>query len=293
MKKSGFVTIIGRPNVGKSTILNSIIGEKIAIVSPRPQTTRNSITGILNTDDAQMIFLDTPGYHKSRSKLGEYMVNQINDSLVSTDVILFVCEPLLEVREIEKEMLANYVGKKVILVINKIDTTNSSELAKSITAYSQAFDFTAVVPISALKDSDVSIVISEVLKLLPEGPMYFPEDMITDQPEKVIMAEILREKALRLLSDEVPHGIAIVIERYKERENSDIIDIDATIFCEKDSHKGIIIGKNGDTLKKIASNARFEMERFLDCKINLKCWVKVKSDWRNNEFMLRNFGFGR
>ncbi|MBE6903397.1 MAG: GTPase Era [Ruminococcaceae bacterium] len=292
-KKSGFVTIAGRANVGKSTLLNLLVGEKVAIVSHRPQTTRNSITGILNTDTAQIVFVDTPGMHKPKTKLSEFMVKNIKEALTDTDIVLFVVEPKNSASEIDLSLLESFKasGQQVILIINKTDTISATEVAELITTFNSLFDFASIIPTSAKGGKDRELIISEIEKLLLPGAIFFPEDMITDQPEKQIAAEIIREKALKSLSDEIPHGIAVEIESFKEREESDILDISAVIYCERQSHKGIIIGKNGKMLKLIGSRAREDMERFFDCRVNLQCWVKDKGDWRNNDRMLKNFGY--
>lgn len=294
-KKSGFVTIVGNPNVGKSTLLNLLTGEKVAIVSHRPQTTRNSITGILNTDTAQIVFVDTPGMHKPKTRLSEYMVKDIKSALMETDVVLMVTEPDDRDFETEKSMIESFkaAGQRVILIINKTDTVNAPEIAGLINKYKNLCDFDAIIPTSAKGGKDRELLIAEIEKLLDLGPLFFPEDMVTDQPEKQIAAELIREKALKSLSDEIPHGIAVEIEKFKERESGEILDISATIYCERESHKGIIIGKNGKMLKLILTRAREDMERFFGCKINLQCWVKQKSDWRNNDRELKNFGFSK
>lgn len=294
-KKTGFVTIVGKPNVGKSTLLNLLLGEKIAIVSHRPQTTRNSITGILNTDTAQIVFVDTPGMHKPKTKLSEYMVRDIKNALTDTDIVLMVTEPDSKNFDTEISLIESFksAGQRVILIINKTDTVDAKDVAELILKYGSLADFDAVIPTSAKNGKDKDLIISEIEKLLELGPLFFPEDMLTDQPEKQIAAEIIREKALKSLSDEIPHGIAVEIEKFKERETGDILDISATIYCERESHKGIIIGKNGKMLKLIASRAREDMEHFFDCKVNLQCWVKEKGDWRNDDRMLKNFGYGK
>lgn len=294
-KKSGFVTIVGKPNVGKSTLLNLLIGEKVAIVSHRPQTTRNSITGILNTDTAQIVFVDTPGMHKPKTRLSEYMVKDIKTALSDTDLVLMVTEPGEKEFETEQSLIESFkaAGQRVILIINKTDTINANEEAELIIKYSSLNKFDAIIPTSAKSGKDRELILNEIENLLDIGPAFFPEDMITDQPEKQIAAEIIREKALKSLSEEIPHGIAVEIDKFKERETGDILDVSAIIYCERESHKGIIIGKNGKMLKLIASRAREDMERFFDCKVNLQCWVKEKGDWRNNDRQLKNFGFGR
>ncbi|MDF2523935.1 MAG: GTPase Era [Clostridiales bacterium] len=292
--KSGFVTIIGRPNVGKSTLLNKLSGEKIAITSDKPQTTRNTIKTVITKEDCQIIFLDTPGIHKPKTKLGEYMVNVAQSTLGEVDVILFLTEST-ETKPGSGDMFIleqlKTLKVKKFLVINKIDLVKKDQLLPLISSYKEIIDFDAIIPISALNDEGTEIVIKEIKARLPEGPKYFPEDMLTDQPEKNIVAELIREKALRLLSDEVPHGAGVEVISFKEREGKDIIDIQATIYCEKDTHKGIIIGKEGKMLKKIGSLAREDIEKLLGTKVFLELWVKVKPDWRNNDLMLKTLGY--
>ncbi len=260
--KSGFVSLIGRPNVGKSTLMNSLIGEKIAIISSKPQTTRNKIQSILTNEDYQIIFIDTPGIHKPKSKLGDYMVKSAETTLNNVDVVLYLVEPYEKIKDSDKAILERLekVKTPVFLVINKIDMFEKSELLKVIDAYRSVYDFKEIIPISALKGQNKDELLSSIVKYLPEGPQYFPEDMITDQPERQLVAEIIREKALYLLQDEIPHGIAVEITSMKKRDNKDMIDVDATVYCERDSHKGIIIGKQGSMLKKIGSNARRDIE---------------------------------
>lgn len=290
---SGFVSLIGRPNVGKSTLMNLLIGEKISIISSKPQTTRNKIQTILTTDTMQVIFVDTPGIHKSKSKLGDYMVKSAETSLNDVDIVLYLIEPYEKIKDSDKAILERLkkVETPVFLVINKIDTINKPELLKVIENYSKEYDFAEIIPLSALKGKNQETLLENIEKYLPEGPKYFPEDMITDQPEKQIVSEIIREKALYLLQDEIPHGIAVEITSMKCRKDKDIMDIEATIYCERDSHKGIIIGKQGSMLKKIGSNARRDIQRFLGNQINLQIWIKVKKDWRDSDFLLRNFGY--
>lgn len=290
---SGFVSLIGRPNVGKSTLMNLLIGEKISIISSKPQTTRNKIQTILTTDTMQVIFVDTPGIHKSKSKLGDYMVKSAETSLNDVDIVLYLIEPYEKIKDSDKAILERLkkVETPVFLVINKIDTINKPELLKVIENYSKEYDFAEIIPLSALKGKNQETLLESIEKYLPEGPKYFPEDMITDQPEKQIVSEIIREKALYLLQDEIPHGIAVEITSMKCRKDKDIMDIEATIYCERDSHKGIIIGKQGSMLKKIGSNARRDIQRFLGNQINLQIWIKVKKDWRDSDFLLRNFGY--
>lgn len=290
--KSGFVTIIGRPNVGKSTLLNALTGEKIAIVSNKPQTTRSKILTILTDDSSQIIFVDTPGVHAPRTKLGEYMNRVVTDSVDGVDAVLFVTEAGQKLMNNEKEILSDLFKKKipVILIINKADTLkNKEDLLAQIADASECGDFTSIVPISALRKDGVNSVLEEIKKLLPLGPMYYPDDMITDQTEREIVSEIIREKMLRLLDKEVPHGTAVEVESMKEGES--LTKIGAVIYCEKASHKGIIIGKGGEMLKKIGSYARTDIEKLLDKKVFLELWVKVKEDWRNSNFLLKEFGY--
>ncbi len=293
--KSGFVTIIGRPNVGKSTLLNRFIGEKIAIISEKPQTTRNKIMAIHTEEDHQIIFIDTPGIHKPKNKLGEYMVKVSEDSLNEVDAILFVVEGDKSLSNSDKKIIESFerINTPVILVINKVDLVGKEELLPLINQYNKLYDFHALIPISALKNSGIESISEEIKKLLPPGPQFFPEDMITDQPERQIVAEIIREKILRNLSKEVPHGIAVEVMSMKNKEDSIIVEILANIYCEKTSHKGIIIGNKGEMLKRIGSKARMDIERLLGSKIYLELWVKVKKDWRNNDFLIKDFGFDR
>ncbi|MBC8062169.1 MAG: GTPase Era [Clostridiaceae bacterium] len=292
MFKSGFVTILGRPNVGKSTLMNYLMGEKLSIVSCKPQTTRNNIQTILNGEGYQMIFVDTPGIHKPKHKLGEFMVKLAEDSVKDVDLILFLTTPDVEMGRGDIYILDQLREKKipVILVMNKIDENTQDRVAKSLQNYAEVFSFTEVVPISALKGKNVQDLLTCMLKLMPEGPQYYPADMITDQNEKFIISEIIREKALRLLSEEVPHGIAIDILSMKKNEK-DIYHIEAELICEKDSHKGIVIGKNGSMLKKISQYSREDIEKFLGLKVNLKIYVKVRKEWRDNSLFLREFGY--
>lgn len=294
--KSGFVTLIGRPNVGKSTLMNQLIGQKIAITSNKPQTTRNRIQTILSTEAGQIIFVDTPGIHKAKNKLGEYMVAVAERTLNEVDVVLWLIEPSAFVGPMDKHIVKTLekVKTPVILVINKIDTVKKEEILAIIDAYKNLGEFAEIVPVSALKGENKEALLSVLYQYLPEGPMFFDADMVTDQPERQIAAELIREKALRLLNDEIPHGIAVYIEGMKERKGNSrsvIVDIDAVIVCERESHKGIIIGKKGDMLKKIGTRAREEMENLLDSKVNLKLWVKVKKDWRDSDFLLKNYGY--
>ena len=279
--KSGFVTIIGRPNVGKSTLMNHLIGQKIAITSNKPQTTRNRIqTVYTDMERGQIVFLDTPGIHKAKNKLGEYMVNVAEHTLNEAGE-QHIIEQLKKVKT------------PVILIINKVDTVDREKIVEYIDTYRKVYDFAEIIPASALRAKNLDTVIDMIFKYLPYGPQFYDEDTITDQPERAIVAEIIREKALHALDDEIPHGIAVYIDRMKGRKGQNIIDIDATIVCERDSHKGIIIGKGGAMLKKIGSNARYEIERLLDTKVNLKLWVKVKKDWRDSDFLIKNFGYNK
>ena len=292
--KTGFVALIGRPNVGKSTLMNRLIGQKIAITSNKPQTTRNRIQTVYTEERGQIIFLDTPGIHKAKNKLGEYMVNAAKQTMNDVDVVLWLVEPTTYIGAGEQQIAANLKNckKPVILVINKVDTVKKEEILKFIDAYKNIVRFDEIVPVSALKGQNTDDLIDAIFKYLPYGPMYYDEDTVTDQPMKQIAAELIREKALRCLSDEIPHGIAVTVERMSERlDGSNIIDIDATIVCERDSHKGIIIGKGGEMLKKIGSAARFEIERMMDMQVNLKLWVKVKKEWRDNDLLMKNYGY--
>ena len=291
--KSGFAALSGRPNVGKSTLMNRLVGQKIAITSSKPQTTRNRIQTVYSEERGQIIFLDTPGLHRAKNKLGEYMVNVAERTLSEVDVLLWLVEPTSYIGAGEQAIAEKLktVDIPVILVINKIDTVKKEEILKFIEAYRNILDFSQIVPVSALKAEHTDRLIDVIFQYLPEGPMYYDEDTVTDQPERQIVAELIREKALRLLSDEIPHGIAVQIERMKERPGGKLIDIEATIICERDSHKGIIIGKQGAMLKKIGMQARAAAESLLDAQVNLKLWVKVRKDWRESEAMLKNFGY--
>ena len=293
--RSGFVTLIGRPNVGKSTLMNRMIGQKIAITSNKPQTTRNRIQTVYTDERGQIIFLDTPGIHKAKNKLGEYMVSVAERTLREVDLILWLVEPTTFIGAGERhiaEQLKN-VKTPVFLVINKIDTVAKAEILTFIDAYKDIADFAEIIPVSALKGENTDELLESMFRYLEAGPQYYDEDTITDQPERQIVSELIREKALRNLNDEIPHGVAVAIDRMKERPGGTLIDIDATIVCERDSHKGIIIGKGGSMLKKIGSNARYEMERLLDTQVNLKLWVKVRKDWRDSELMMKNFGYNK
>ncbi|MBS4959737.1 MAG: GTPase Era [Clostridiales bacterium] len=291
--KSGFISLIGRPNVGKSTLMNRFIGEKIAIISPKPQTTRNKVQSILTRDDFQGIFIDTPGIHKPKHKLGQYMVKSAETTFGEVDIVLMLIEPTDHIIESDQYVIEKLTKVKtpVILVINKVDAVDKALLMKTITIYSDLYHFAEIVPISAMKGENIETLLQVIKKYLPEGPMYFPPDMVTDQPERQIVSEIIREKALRLLQDEIPHGIAVEVMSMKKRENQDLVDVEATIYCEKDSHKGIIIGKQGAMLKKIGSRARIDIQNLLGSAIYLQLWVKVKKDWRDSDFLLKNFGY--
>lgn len=292
MSKTAFVTIAGRTNAGKSSLLNAIVGEKIASVSSKPQTTRTRITGIRNIDDVQLVFFDTPGLHKPVNKLSEHMLNTVRESVSDIDAVVFVQDCTKKINEQEINLLKslNKSRMPVILVINKIDLIKKEELALCITQISSKADFQAVIPVSVTENNGIDIVIDEITSLAEDSVHYFPDDMITDQPEKVLAGEMIREKLLELLKDEVPHGIAVGVEQMTEREDKEILDISAVIYCERDSHKGIIIGKGGAMLKKASTAARIELEEFFQIKVNLKCWVKVKEDWRNREGLIRSFG---
>lgn len=291
--KSGFVTLIGRPNVGKSTLMNSLIGQKIAITSNKPQTTRNRIQTVYTSEEGQIVFVDTPGIHKAKNKLGDYMVNVAERTLKEVDVVLWLVEPSNFIGAGEKHIIEQLskVSTPVILVINKIDTVKKEELLGFIDTYRKEMDFDEIVPVSALKKENTDELIKCIMKYLPYGPAFYDEDTVTDQPQRQIVAEMIREKALRCLDEEIPHGIAVTIEKMKWRGN--IVDIEATIICERESHKGIIIGKQGSMLKKIGMNARKDIENMLESKVNLQLWVKVKKDWRDSEFLLKNFGYNQ
>jgi GTP-binding protein Era len=292
MFKSGFVTIIGRPNVGKSTLINHIMGEKLSIVSNRPQTTRNNIQTILTNKDSQIIFVDTPGMHKPRHKLGEYMVKVAKQSADEVDVILFITTPGDEIDKGDIHILEQFKDSKipVFLLVNKIDENTQERVAKTVQSYSEYFNFKEIIPISAIKGKNVDTVTKLIAENIPEGPLYYPEDMITDQQERFIITEIIREKALKLLSQEVPHGIAIEIISMK-RDEKNIYNIEANMLCEKDSHKGIIIGKGGKTLKQISTYARQDIMKFLGEKVYLRLWVKVKKEWRDTSSILKDLGY--
>lgn len=292
--KSGFVTLIGRPNVGKSTLMNQIIGQKIAITSNKPQTTRNRIQTIYTEPKrGQIVFLDTPGIHKAKNKLGEYMVSVAERTLKDVDVILWLVEPSTFIGAGERHIAEQLAQARVpvILIINKMDTVKKEDALIFIDAYRKIYDFDEIIPASALKGDNMETIIDMIFKYLPYGPMFYDEDTLTDQPERQIVSELIREKALRTLDEEIPHGIAVTIESMKKRKNSDIMDIEATIICERESHKGIIIGKGGAMLKKIGSNARYDIEKMLGCKVNLRLWVKVRKGWRDSDVQMKNFGY--
>ena len=292
-KKTAFIAIVGRPNVGKSSILNKLLGQKIAIVSDKPQTTRTRIMGVLTIDETQLVFTDTPGFHRPKTKLGEKMVKAVSDSISGVDLCLFVIESEGDLRETELELIEKFKQQKmpVVLAINKIDTLeDKTVLMKRIMDMTQLYDFEAIVPVSAVKNDGLDALTDELIKQAIPSENFFPEDTLTDQPERVIVSEIVREKMLRLLDKEIPHGVAVAVEKMRERSDKDLIDIETTIYCERESHKGIIIGKKGATLKRISTYARQDMEKFFGCQINLQCWVKVKDDWRNREGLIHNFG---
>ena len=292
-RKTAFIAIVGRPNVGKSSILNNLLGQKVAIVSSKPQTTRTKIMGVLTEDNVQLVFTDTPGFHKPKTKLGEKMIKAVDDSIGGVDSCLFVTEAKGEIREAELDLLKKLKAERipVVLAINKIDMlSDKQELMSRILELTNLLDFEAVIPVSARENDGMDELKDELFKLAAPSEFFFPEDTLTDQPERVLAAEMIREKLLHKLSDEIPHGIAVSIERMKEREDKPIIDIEAVIYCERESHKGIVIGKKGAMLKEISTNARHELEQFFECKINLQCWVKVKEDWRNREGLIHNFG---
>lgn len=293
--KSGFVTLIGRPNVGKSTLMNKLIGQKIAITSNKPQTTRNRIQTVYTSDEGQIILLDTPGIHKAKNKLGEYMVNVAERTLKDVDVILWLVEPSNFVGAGEKHIVDQLKNTKkpVFLIINKVDTVSKDSLLEYIDTYRKIYDFAEIIPVSALKGNNTDTLIKLIFNYLPYGPEYYDEDTVTDQPVRQIASELIREKALKCLDDEIPHGIAVAIDRMEFRKDGSIVDIDATIICERESHKGIIIGKGGAMLKKIGSAARYEIERLVETHVNLKLWVKVKKEWRDSDFLLKNFGYDK
>ncbi len=293
MTKTAFIAIVGKPNVGKSSLLNKMLGAKVAIVSSKPQTTRTKIMGVLTLDETQLVFTDTPGFHKPHNKLGEYMNNAVGDSIGGTDAALFVVEPNGELNEKELELVKKFKQEKlpVILAINKIDMVKEKkELLSRILDLTKMYDFEAVVPVSATEGEGVDELIDEMKKLSVESPHFFPDDTLTDQPERVLASEIIREKILRLMDKEIPHGIAVSIEKMRERESKEILDVEAVIYCERETHKGMIIGKNGSMLKKISTFARQDLEGFFEIKVNLHTWVKVKDNWRNRDGLIHNFG---
>ena len=292
IKKSGIITICGRPNVGKSTLTNTLVGEKIAIVSAKPQTTRNRISAVLNRGESQFVFVDTPGLHKARTRLGDYMVKVVRQSVADVDGVMLLVEPIDNIGPAEQELITRIkqLGAPAVLVINKIDTIEKEKLLAVMALYGAAYEWDAIVPVSAMTGEGVDELLTILEKWLPEGPQLFPDDMVTDQPERQIMAEIVREKLLRNLDKEIPHGTAVEVTRFSQRDN-DIIDCHVTIYCEKDSHKGIIIGKRGAMLKKISSQAREDMEAFMGAKVYLETWVKVKENWRDNPNAIQNFGY--
>lgn len=289
--KSGFVTLIGRPNVGKSTLMNYLIGQKIAITSNKPQTTRNRIQTVLTTEEGQIVFVDTPGIHKAKNKLGQYMVNVAERTLNEVDVVLWLVEPTTFIGAGEQHIAKQLkrVNTPVVLVINKTDSVKTEKVLEAINAYKDIYDFADIVPVSARSGANTDELLKVVMKYLPYGPQFYDEDTITDQPERQIVSELIREKALHCLQDEIPHGIAVAIDQMKKKGK--VMHIDATIICERDTHKGIIIGKQGSMLKKIGSTARYEIEQMLGCQVNLKIWVKVKKDWRDSEYLMKNFGY--
>lgn len=293
VKKSGMITLCGRPNVGKSTLINALVGEKVAIVTNKPQTTRNRICAVLTRDESQFVFIDTPGLHRARTRLGDYMVQIVRQSVAEVDAIVLLVEPIPNVGEAEKELIERIqqLGCRSVLVINKIDTlTQKEDLLEVIRTYGAIHQFDAIIPMSARKKEGIVELLGTLEKFLPVGPQLFPDDMVTDQPERQVMAEILREKLLKSLDKEIPHGTAVEITKFSERDD-EVIEIDATIYCEKNSHKGIIIGKQGVMLKKISTHAREDMERFMGTKVYLQTWVKVKENWRDNANLIRNFGY--
>ena len=293
MTKTAFIAIVGRPNVGKSSILNRMLGQKIAIVSDKPQTTRTRIMGVLTVGETQLVFTDTPGFHRPKTKLGEKMIKAVGDSISGVDACLFVVECTEDIKDSEKELLEKFRQQKmpVVLAINKIDTIeNKEDIMPKIMQMTAEYDFEAIVPVSAAKNDGIDELQQELEALAFPSEHFFPEDTLTDQPERVLASEIIREKMLRLLDKEIPHGVAVSIEKMRERSDTDLMDIEATIYCERESHKGIIIGKKGASLKRISTYARQDMEKFFGCRVNLQCWVKVKEDWRNREGLIHNFG---
>lgn len=293
--KSGFVTLIGRPNVGKSTLMNHLIGQKIAITSNKPQTTRNRIQTVYTSKQGQIVFLDTPGIHKAKNKLGEYMVTVAERTLQEVDVVLWLVEPtdFIGKGELHIAEQLKKANVPVILIMNKMDTVDKQDIPRFLDGYRKLLDFCDMIPVCALRGVGMERVIEAIFRYLPYGPKFYDDDTVTDQPQRQIAAELIREKALRCLEEEIPHGIAVAIEQMKERQGGEIMDIDATIICEKESHKGIVIGKGGAMLRKIGSQARREIENMLEMKVNLQLWVKVKKDWRDSDFMIKNFGYDR
>lgn len=294
-KKSGFAVLIGRPNVGKSTLMNRLIGMKIAITSPRPQTTRNSIRTVLTTEKGQIVFVDTPGLHKAKNRLGDYMMAAAGRALSEADVLLWLVEPKTQISDADMAIAEKIksVEAPVFLIINKMDTVKGPEILKVIDAWKDVLPFKEIIPVSALKEEGLTDLLGSIYRYLPEGAYFYGEDEVTDEPIKQLAAELIREKALRLLDKEIPHGIAVMMERMEKREDKDIYDVDAVIVCEKASHKGIIIGKGGKMLKQIGMNARPGIEKLLEAKVNLKLWVKVKENWRESELQVANFGYDR
>lgn len=293
MTKTAFIAIVGRPNVGKSSILNRMLGQKIAIVSDKPQTTRTRIMGVLTEGETQLVFTDTPGFHRPKTKLGEKMIKAVGDSISGVDACLFVVECTEEIKDSEKELLEKFRQQKmpVVLAINKIDTIeNKEDIMPKIMQMAAEYNFEAIVPVSAAKNDGIDELKKELEALAFPSEHFFPEDTLTDQPERVLASEIIREKMLRLLDKEIPHGVAVSIEKMRERSDTDLMDIEATIYCERESHKGIIIGKKGASLKRISTYARQDMEKFFGIRVNLRCWIKVKEDWRNREGLIHNFG---
>ena len=290
--KTAMIAIVGRPNVGKSTLTNALVGEKVAIVTPKPQTTRNRIFGVVNSGDTQIVLMDTPGFHKARTRLGDYMVKVVNDSVAGVDAVALMVEPIPSVGTQEQILIEKIKqsGVPSVLIINKIDTVKKESILTVIQAYTQAHEFDAVIPVLAKRADGLSVLVDELKKFAQEGPQLFPDDMVSDQPERQLVAEIIREKMLRLLEREVPHGVAVGIERWHEREDG-LVEINAVIYCEKASHKGIIIGKQGAMLREIGRQARADIERMLDARVFLELWVKVKEGWRNNQYQMRNFGY--
>lgn len=291
--KSGFISIIGRPNVGKSTLMNRLVGEKIAIMSNKPQTTRNKIQSILTTDDFQAVFIDTPGIHTPKNKLGQYMVKEAHTTLGEVDIIFYLVEAVPSIGKVDHEIIERLktLDTPVFLCINKIDSTSKEQVLKTINLYMDMHSFAEIIPISAYEGTNIDAILESMEKYLPSGPKYFPDDMITDQPERQLVAEIIREKALHLLEQEIPHGIAVEIDLMREREEGNIVDIEATIICEREAHKKIIIGKQGSMIKNIGTKARYDIERLLGSKIYLNLWVKIKKNWRDSDFLLKNFGY--